>query len=177
MADTPHYDDAAHAASEASGGLPQFEFSTWGSQIFWLVITFGILYIALSRFILPRLANGITERGDRIADDLDAAARMQRDAEAAQAEYEKSLVDARAKAHNISATTQASIQAEIASEVETADAELARQQAAADNRIAGIRSEAMKNVDAIAASSASEILSKLAGVKTTAAKLSAALKG
>lgn len=182
MADTPHSNDAAHAASDianeaASGGLPQLDLSTWGSQIFWLVITFGILYVVLSRFILPRLANGITERGDRIADDLDAAARMQREAEAAQNDYEQSLADARAKAHNISATTQSSVQAEIASEVEIADAELTRQQAAADSRIAGIRSEAMKSVDQIATNTASEILAKLTGLKTTAAKLTAAVKG
>ena len=173
MAEKAYTTDAAQEA--ASGGLPQFDFSTWGGQIFWLVVTFGILYFALSRFILPRLAGGITERGDRIADDLDAAARMQREAETAQSEYEKSFADARAKAHNISATTRASVEAEIDSEIEAADAEMARDQAAAEKRIAGIRTEAMRNVDSLAQDAASEILAKLAGVKVTAAKLKSAV--
>lgn len=174
MADTPT-SNTAHAAQEAaSGGLPQFDFSTWGSQIFWLIITFGVLYFALSRFILPRLGAAITERGDRIADDLDAAARMQREAEEAGENYEQQLADARAKAHNISATTRTSVEAEIAAEMATADAELDRQQAAADSRIAGIRAEAMKNVDNIATETATEILDKLSGLKPTAAKLKAA---
>lgn len=176
MADEKYSADAAYAAaSEASGGMPQFDFSTWGSQIFWLVITFGVLYFVLARFILPRLAGGITERGDRIADDLDAAARMQREAEEAEAEYEKSLADARAKAHHISATTRGSVEAEIASELEVADAEMARDQAAAEARIAGIRQKAMSNVDSVAADTASEILSKLTGLKVSAAKLKSAI--
>ena len=180
MADTPTHDTghALDAAAEAaSGGLPQLDYSTWAGQIFWLVVTFGILYIILARFILPKLANGITERGDRIADDLDAASRMQKEADAAQEEYEKSVADARAKAHNISASTRASVDAEIAAEVEASDAELTRQQAAADERISGIRAKAMQNVSGIATETASEILSKLTGLKTTAAKLQAAVKG
>ena len=146
MADThaleAGHGEATHEAAQASGGLPQLDFSTWSSQIFWLVITFGILYFILSKFILPALSAGITERSDRIADDLDAAARMQREAEQAEADYDRALADARAKAHNIGATTRSSVDAEIAAETEAADADLGRQQAAAETRIASIRAKA-----------------------------------
>ena len=163
------------AAEAASGGLPQLDISTWGGQIFWLVVTFAILYFALSRFILPRLGSGLTERSDRIADDLDAASRMQQDAEAAEAQYQSSLADARAKAHKINATTKSSVDAEIASEVEAAEAEFTRQSSAAEARIAKIRSEALRNVDDIAADTASEIVSKLSGMKVTAARAKTAV--
>jgi len=162
-------------AADAAGGLPQFDTAWWGSQIFWLVVTFGILYFALSRFILPRLGSGLTERSDRIADDLDAASRMQQEAEAAEAQYQTSLADARAKAHKINATTKSSVDAEIASEVETAEAEFARQSSAAEARIAKIRSEALRNVDQIAADTASEIVSKLSGMTVTAARAKTAV--
>lgn len=177
MAETPKSSDAAYgAASEASsGGLPQFDFSTWGSQIFWLVITFGVLYFVLSKFILPALSTGITERSDRIADDLDAAARMQREAEQAEADFEKSLADARAKAHNIAATTRSSVDAEIEAEVEAADAEMARQQSTAEARIAEMRTAALKNVDGLAQTAVKDILAKLAGVKPSAASIKSAV--
>lgn len=174
MADTSHAADAAPEAA-SSGGLPQFDFSTWGSQIFWLVVTFGALYFILSKFILPALASGIAERSDRIADDLAAAERMQREAEHANTEYERGLADARAKSHNISATTRASVEAEIAAEGEAADTDLARQQAAADVRIAGIRADAMSNIDGIALGAAEHIVSKLAGISPSAAAIKAAV--
>lgn len=176
--DTPKDGYGLEHAGEAQGaaaGLPQLDFSTWSSQIFWLVITFAALYFLLSKFILPALSAGITERSDRIADDLDAAARMQREAEQAEADFDRALADARAKAHNIGATTRASVETEIAAEVEAADADLARQQAAAETRIAGIRAKAMENVDGIATDATREILSALAGVKPTAASLKAAI--
>lgn len=176
MAETTHSSDAAYAAKEASsGGLPQFDFSTWGSQIFWLIITFGVLYFVLSKFILPALSTGITERSDRIADDLDAAARMQRDAEQAEADYNEQLSDARAKAHNIAATTRSSVDAEIAAEVEAADADMARQQASNEARIAQMRSEALGNVDTLAQTAVKDIVGKIAGLKPSAAAIKSAV--
>lgn len=163
------------AAEAASGGLPQLDISTWGGQIFWLVVTFAVLYFALSRFILPRLGSGLTERGDRIADDLDAASRMQKEAETAEAEYQAGLADARAKAHNINATTKSSVDAEIASEIEAAEADFTRQANAAESRIAKIRSEALRNVDTIASETAREIVGKLTGMSVTAARATSAV--
>ena len=49
-AETAH-SDGTHAADAASGGLPQFAFETWTSQIFWLVVTFAVLYFVLAKFI------------------------------------------------------------------------------------------------------------------------------
>jgi len=117
--------EKTHATDAASGGLPQFDFTTWSSQITWLIITFGLLYFILAKFILPKLGETITERGDRIADDLDAASRMQREAEDAQKSYERALADAKAKAHNVAESTRQSINDEIAKDLETADAEAA----------------------------------------------------
>ncbi len=165
----------AIAEAEEAAGLAQFDFSTWSSQIFWLVVTFGVLYFVLAKFILPALSTGITERSDRIADDLDAAARMQREAEQAEADYEKSLADARAKAHNIAATTRNSVDAEITAEVEAADAEMARQQASNESRISDMRTSALNNVDGLAQTAVKDILAKLAGVKPTAAAIKSAV--
>ncbi|MDA9653942.1 F0F1 ATP synthase subunit B, partial [Candidatus Pelagibacter sp.] len=39
-----------------SGGMPQLNPEFWISQIFWLTITFGILYVALSKLILPKIS-------------------------------------------------------------------------------------------------------------------------
>ena len=81
MAEKETYKGAADQA--ASGGLPQLDYSTWASQIFWLFLVFGALYFVLATFILPRLREGLSERSDRISDDLDQASNMQREAEEA----------------------------------------------------------------------------------------------
>lgn len=169
--------NAKGAADAASGGLPQFDFSTWSSQIFWLVVTFGLLYFILSKFILPRIGEGISERGDRIADDLDAASRMQREAEQAEIEYDRVMAAARAKAHNIAETTRKSMDDEIAVEVEAAEAEFASKQAVADENISKIRAAALSKIDTVAEETAAAIAEKIGRIKPTAAQVKSAIAG
>lgn len=174
-AETINAEDAAHAAAEASGGLPQLDFSTWSSQIFWLTIAFGLLYIVLWQFILPRIGAGLSDRSDRIADDLDAASTMQKEAEQASIEYDRVMANAKAKAHNIAETTRKSIDTEINEEIETAEAEFAHKQADADARIRKITASALAQIDNVAAETITDITQKVAGVKLSAAQIKSAI--
>lgn len=160
-AKTPQSGDANAAA--AAEGLPQFDITTFSSQITWLVITFGLLYIVLWRFILPRLGGPISERKQRRADDLDMAERMKREAEEAEKTYERSLADAKAKAHNMSEATRSSVDAEINTEIEAADAEAAAQAKKSEAKIQDIRNAALANIDTIANDVATDIVKKFKG--------------
>ena len=166
-----------HGAAEqaASGGLPQLDLSTWFNQIFWLVLVFAVLYFLLATFILPRLREGISDREDRISDDLDQASNMQREAEEAEKAYNRSLADARAKAMNVAETTKQSVDAEIAAEIEAADANMERQANVADANIRKIKTKALANIETIASETAIEIVSSLTGKAPTAAAVRAAL--
>jgi len=61
------------AAAEAGPGMPQLDFSTWGNQIFWLVLTLIAIYFVLSRIALPRIASALAERQGTITNDIAAA--------------------------------------------------------------------------------------------------------
>ena len=65
------------------------------SQLLWLAITFGLFYLFLKRVVLPRVGGILEVRRDRIAQDLDQAARMKDEADAAVAAYEQELAEAR----------------------------------------------------------------------------------
>ncbi len=166
------YDDAA----AASVGMPQLDVSTWASQIFWLIICFAVLYFALSRFILPALRDTIATRSDRVADDLDAADRMQREAEEAEKAYSAALRDARAKANNVAESTRRSIDEEISAELAAADAEADAQADLAETRIKDIKSSALSQLDTVASDVASALVSELTGKTVPAKTVLAAVK-
>mgnify|MGYP000106084830 CR=1 FL=1 len=172
-AKTPHTD--SHAEAAASAGLPQFDFSTWASQMFWLAIVFGCLYFVLATFILPRLRDGISTREDRIRDDLDNAENMQREAQEAEKAYNHALAAARAKAMNVAETTKQSVDAEIASELKAADADMDRQAEIAEANIREIKNKALANIETIAGDAAVEIISSLTGKAPTAAAVRSAM--
>ena len=114
--------------------MPQIEISTFASQIFWLIICFGTLYYLLSRKALPRVAEILEARQDRIAVDLDEAQRLRREAEAALAEYEAALAKAQAEAQALLAESLTRLQAEAATRQAELDQKLARQIATAEAR-------------------------------------------
>jgi F-type H+-transporting ATPase subunit b len=167
----------ARAAEEGGGGgLPQLDFATWPGQIFWLFVSFLILYVALKRWLLPRLGGIIEDRRDKIADDLDEANRLQRQAQDAKDRYEKGLADARAKAHAIAGDTRDKLAAELADETKAAEAEFAKKAGAAEARIRAATAAALANVKTVAGDAADALVEKLAGVKPSAEAIAAALE-
>src|SRR5271157_3555225 len=87
--------------------MPQLDFSTFPSQLFWLAVVFVVLYLLMARIGLPKVGAVIAERKAKAAGDLDQASRMKAEAEAVMAAYERSLADARAQAQ---ATLRAAIE-------------------------------------------------------------------
>ena len=86
----------AHAEARAGheGAFPPFDPSTFPSQLLWLAITFGLFYLFLKKVVLPRIGGILEVARDRIAQDLDQAARMKGEADAAVAAYEQELAEA-----------------------------------------------------------------------------------
>ena len=73
----------------------------WISQIFWLTLTFGILYVVLSKLILPKISANLESRKSQISDNIEAADKQREESEAKLREYEeivsKSKIEAKKK--------------------------------------------------------------------------------
>ena len=149
---------AAEAGAEKSGGLPQLNFETFGTQIFWLLVSIVVLFLLMSRVALPRIASVLEERADAIASDLDQAEEYKRKAEEAEQAYEQALADARAKAQEIAAETRAEIQKDVDTAMAKADAEISARTAEGEKRIAEIRESAMASVEQVASETAEAVI-------------------
>lgn len=165
----------------ASGpGMPQLDFSTWGNQIFWLVVTLVVIYMILSKVALPRIAAILAERQGTITNDIAAAEDMKVKAQEAEAAYDKALADARTEAHRIVAEAKAEIQSDLDAAIAKADAEIAAKAAESEKAIAEIRAGAAEAVQQVAKDTAQEIVSAMGGkadAKTVDAAVIAQLKG
>lgn len=143
--------------------MPQLVIEDFAPQIVWLVITFGLLYLTLARGALPRIATVLEQRRDKIADDLDDAARLKQEAEDALKAYEAALVEARAKAHEIAAQTRATLTADVERHTESLQQTLDARMGEAEERIAATKAEAMKSVRSVASDAAGALIGKLLG--------------
>jgi F-type H+-transporting ATPase subunit b len=183
---TPEHDPLAathegtQAHSEKSGGLPQLKLETFPGQLFWLVVTFVLLYVAMAAFALPRLKKVMEDRAGRIKSDLDEAAKAQAAAVEAGKAHEASLADARARARKLSDEARASVQAQVDAKFKAEGERLASDVGRAEQRIQAMRTQALSNVRGIAIEAAGSLVEKLggqaAGADTLAHSVDAALK-
>lgn len=147
--------------------MPQLDFSSYTSQLVWLVITFVALYLFLGRAVLPRIGGIIEERRDRIADDLDEASRFRAQTDDAIAAYEASLAQAKAKASGIAQETRDALSAETDKERAKVEAMLNEKAKDAELRISKTKKQAVANIKEVAAETAQAVVLKLIGAKVT----------
>lgn len=143
--------------------MPQLDFSTFSSQLIWLTLVFGVLYLIMRRVALPRIATVIEERRDRIADDLDQAAEFKRQTDEAIEAYETALAQARAKAHAIAQETRDRLHGETERHRRELEAKLNERIVEAEARIASTKQAALANVREVAVDVAGSIVGKLLG--------------
>ena len=157
------------------GAFPPFDPASYASQLVWLAITFGIFYMIMGRTVLPRIAQILETRSDRISQDIDEAQRLKEEAEAAQAAYEHELAEARNRAHAIGQEARDKAKAEADAERETVERDLNAKLESADARIAEIKTKALAEVDGIAADTAEAIIGQLIGGRLTKAEVAKAV--
>lgn len=175
MAEPTHAMTEQSPPSEHGGGFPPFRSDTFPSQLVWLVLTFVLLYVMVSKLILPRVGGILASRRAKIDGDLAEAARMKGDADAAVAAYEKALAEARARAHALATETRDRLAAEAEAHRKKVEAELADKLAAAEASIASGKAAAMANVRGIAVDTAGTIVTQLIGKAPAATAVNAAV--
>ena len=154
-------------SGESSGGqeaaFPPFDPATFTSTIFWLVVTFGALYLIMSRVALPRVKTILKTRSAQIQDDLTAARSMREEALAASKAYDRTLAEARARSQSLAAETRAKVKAEQDAKRLSLEGELGHKLQVAEARIADMKTAAMANVGQIANEAASAIVEHITG--------------
>ncbi|MGU3496587.1 F0F1 ATP synthase subunit B [Xanthobacteraceae bacterium A53D] len=145
------------------GGFPPFNPANFGSQLVWLVITFGALYFLMSRMTLPRIGRILEERHERIAKDLEEARLRKAESEEAQVAYEKALTEARGKANAIAGEARNRLNAETEANRKALETSLNAKLADAEKSIAATKATALSHVRGIAVDTTGAIVNALVG--------------
>ncbi len=176
LAVTPALVPGAALAAAEGGGMPQFDSTTFPSQLFWLAIILVLFFIAMRSNALPKIGGALEARRQKIDDDLDRAAGYREEAEAAMAAYEKALAEAAEEAHAIQREAAETIAAKAAERRSAVAARLADDTKAAEARIAAAKMPAIASLEDVAADVVQQAAAKLAGVKVSETDAKAAVK-
>jgi F-type H+-transporting ATPase subunit b len=166
----------APAAARAEG-MPQLDFANplTTSQVVWGAIIFVVLYILLSRFGLPRVAEVIEQRARHIAADLETARASKTRADSAAKEVAEATVRARATAQAaINAALDAAKQ-EATARIATLNERLEKQLQEAEAQIAAARAAAMRALREVATETAATVIGRLTGAPADPQRLNGAV--
>ncbi len=156
--------------------MPQIDISTFGYQIFWLFVTFAVLYFFMAKRGLPKVAEVLEEREERITSDLDQAAKLREEGVELEAAYEKTLADAKASASQSIKEVRETMKSSLEDRRAKADADIAKRISAAEDAVAKAKADAMVELESIAVEACQAIVGKVAGVEVDAAAAKKAVK-
>ena len=156
-----------------SGGMPQLNPEFWISQIFWLTLTFGILYIVLSKLILPKISANLELRKSQIQENIEAAEKQREDSESKLKEYEEIILKSKSNAKNIFNETKEKALKDINSKRETLEKQIDEEIKKVEKEIIGFKKTAPEKINKIAIETSSEILKNLIGTEINNSSISA----
>lgn len=143
--------------------MPQFDVTTYAPQLVWLVITFAVLFAIMWKVAVPRIADVLEARQKRIDDNLNKAAELKKEAEAAMEAYEKAIADAREEAHSVINEAAAKLSEEASEREEALNADLARRIKEGEAAIDKARQDAMSSIRDTAVEAAAAAVEKVLG--------------
>lgn len=156
-----------------SGGMPQLNPEFWISQIFWLTITFGILYIVLSKLILPKISLNLELRKSQIQDNIEAAEKQRENSEAKLKEFDDIIAKSKLEAKNIYQEARENTLREINIKRESLDKQIDEEIKKAEQEITILKKSAPEKINKIAIESTFELIKKLIGAEVNNSSISA----
>ena len=156
-----------------SGGMPQLNPEFWISQIFWLTLTFGILYVVLSKLILPKISINLELRKSQIQENVEAAEKQRKDSESKLKEYDNIVLKSKLEAKNIFNQARDKALKDINSKKEVLDKQIDEELAKAEEEIKVLQNGAADKINKIAIETSSELVQKLIGAEVNNSSISA----
>ena len=156
-----------------SGGMPQLNPEFWISQIFWLVLTFGILYVVLSRLILPKISANLELRKSQIQENIEAAEKQRESSDAKLKEYDDIIRKSKLEAKNIFRDAGEKVIKDINSKKEFLDKQIDGEIKKAEQEIEVLRKNAPEKISKIAIETSAQLIRKLIGAEINNSSISA----
>ena len=156
-----------------SGGMPQLNPEFWISQIFWLTITFGILYVVLSKLILPKISANLELRKSQISDNIEAADKQREGSELKLKEYDEVITKSKTEAKNIFNQAREKALNDINAKRNVLEKQIDDEVKRAEEEINKLKLEAPTKIKKIAIETSSVLIQKLIGAEINNSSISA----
>lgn len=146
------------------------------SQLFWLLVTLGIIYFGIGKAMLPKIQSTVNSRDSRIADDLASAQAARSAADETEAAYRARMDESRAEAMRVTQEAKQATARDAEARIRAADEKIALKTDSAEAKLRSATEAALADIETVAAEAAEEIVAKLAGISVGRDRAAQAVK-
>ena len=135
------------------------------SQLFWLLVVFGILFFGIGRGMLPKIQGTVELRDKKISEDLERAQAARAEAEATEAEWRTRMDAARAEAARLAQEAKQASARETEAKVSAAAGQINEKVESAGAKIRAALDSARSEIEAVAADATQQMVARLTGIQ------------
>jgi len=154
-------------------GMPQLNPEFWISQIFWLTLIFGALYVLLSKFILPKISNNLETRKSQIVENIESAEKQRKESDQKIKDYENIINEVKIEAKNIFNQAREKILKDINNKKESLKKEIDQEIKKAETEILELKNKSPEKINKIAIETSADLIKKIVGVQVNNSNISA----
>ena len=163
----------SYVESAESGGMPQLNPEFWFSQIFWLIITFGIMFVLLSKFVLPKISENLEVRKAQILENVEAAEKQREESDEKLKEYDQLILNSKNEAKDYFNKAREKILKDVDKKRENLEKEINEEITKAEKEILDLKNKSPEKIRKIAAETSSDLIKQLIGVEVNNSSISA----
>jgi F0F1-type ATP synthase, subunit b len=156
-----------------SGGMPQLDPEFWFSQIFWLVITFGVLYLILSKTVLPKISDNLETRKSQVLENLEIAEKQRNQSEAKLKEFDNIILKSKIDAKNLFNESRKKLLDDINSKKQKLEEEIDKEVKIVESEINELKNKSPEKINKIAIETSADIINQLIGVNANNSSITA----
>ena len=153
-------------------GMPQLDTEFWVSQIFWLTITFSILFVLLSKLILPKISANLETRKSLILENISTAEKKREESELKIKEYNEIIERGKNEAKSIINQAKERLKKDISLKKEALEKDLSSEIQKAEVEIQEFRNKAPERINKIAIQTSADLLQQLIGTDVNSSSIS-----
>tara|TARA_Y100001960_G_scaffold209651_1_gene218920 strand:+ start:149 stop:724 length:576 start_codon:yes stop_codon:yes gene_type:complete len=159
----------------AEAGMPQLDPKYWASQAFWLVLVFTLLYLAISKFFIPKIKSSLDDRENKIKSDIDEANNLKELSEKKQKEYNLVLENTKKEVQKILSENKNRLNIEIQNKKKIIEKEIEEETQKAQMEIKNLKKSSINNISKISEEIAQKIIEEISGDKLNESSIKAAI--
>jgi len=157
----------------SEAGMPQLNTEFWGAQVFWLILTFSILYLIVWKIFLPKITYSIENRKSKIVSDLNEAQKLKENAEKKLIEYNKIIENSKNEAKKIIEEGRRKLNIDLAIKKNKFSEEIEKELAAVEKEIKNLKKSSISNIEKISKEITTEVIKQIVSTEANQSNVSA----